>query len=37
LTKIIQKDLREIGVIYGEEMAYDEGPPVDLLRIGGAR
>jgi len=36
LTKIIQKDMREIGVIYGEELAY-EGPPVDLLTIRGAR
>jgi len=35
LTKILQKDLRDIGVIYGEEMA-EEGPPLDLLTMGGA-
>lgn len=35
LTKILQKDLRDIGVIYGEEMA-EEGPPLDLLTIGGS-
>jgi nuclear pore complex protein Nup54 len=36
LTRILQKDLREIGVIYGEE-ATEEGPPLDLLTIGSAR
>jgi hypothetical protein len=33
LTKILQRDLRDIGVIYGEEMA-EEGPPLDLLNKG---
>ncbi|KAI0305093.1 nucleoporin complex subunit 54-domain-containing protein, partial [Multifurca ochricompacta] len=31
LTKILQKDLRDIGVIYGEEMTEEDKPPVDLL------
>jgi len=33
LTKILQRDLRDIGVIYGEEMAV-EGPPLGLLNKG---
>ena len=36
LTKIIQKGLRDIGVIYGEELR-DEGPPMDFVSIGGGR
>jgi len=33
LTKILQRDLRDIGVIYGEEIA-EEGPPLGLLNKG---
>jgi hypothetical protein len=33
LTKILKRDLRDIGVIYGEETA-EEGPPLDLLNKG---
>jgi Nup54 C-terminal interacting domain len=36
LTKILQKDLRDIGVIYGEETA-EEGPPLELLTMGSVR
>lgn len=35
LMRILQRDLRDIGVIYGEETA-EEGPPLDLLTIGGS-
>jgi len=34
LTKILERDLRDIGVIYGEEAA-EEGPRLDLLTMGG--
>ncbi|KAH9993310.1 nucleoporin complex subunit 54-domain-containing protein [Russula compacta] len=34
LTKILRRDLRDIGVIYGEEVT-EEGPGLELLRIEG--
>jgi len=37
LTKILKKDLRDIGVIYGEETMTEEGPPMDLLTTGSGR
>jgi len=34
LTKILQTGLRDIGVIYGEEMT-EERPPMDLISTSG--